>query len=347
MLPWELEFVRGVTTDDQFRQVEAFQLSLARQERAAKGFGQEFTPARKRLARAWLAVGEKRLSKLEVAEAERVLAEEVLATRSVWDHLQEDERAWAHFLLGHIALWYRGDVDVASASLEQARTTGSGSLAAWSGEYLAAIRLEELTPEGEGAEEKPLRPANPAPASFAGGSPQAWFSAFVEVYRYRQDIAENPNYNILTERYDFDVYLPQGERKKSRAFHKALRALEAIESPFDPFAHQAVIYHLRNAQRIAWPNQEGGTKAPTVRGRLEALPVSSDLVVLREYYLLLGDLGPLEAPQLAVLPREEIADLAARIDRVEKDQGLPPALVNKVKELKEKLQIPNVLGSTQ
>ena len=139
----------------------------------------------------------------------------------------------------------------------------------WCRGYLGALRL---SPEGLAIE----------PGS-------SWQDDFLSVFRHYREISENPNYNLLTERYDFNVHLPAEEREKSVEFHKSLRSLEEASTFADGFAHHSLLYYLRNAQKIAWPLQEGGNKALEHRQRLEGLSLSESLNRLRAFYLLLRE----------------------------------------------------------
>ena len=44
------------------------------------------------------------------------------------------------------------------------------------------------------------------PVVLVAGTGSSYMRDFLNVYRHRRDISENPNYNLLTERYDFDAW---------------------------------------------------------------------------------------------------------------------------------------------
>ena len=156
------------------------------------------------------------------------------------------------------------------------------------------------------------------------------------VFGYYKEIAEHPNYNLLTERYDFDVYLPEADRQKSIAFHRALRNLERFTEPADPFVHHVLLYYLRNAQRVSWPTQEGGNKAGEHLSHLSALPAPDNVTPLRDFYISLGDIGPLDAGQIAVLPSSFREEQTQRLHSL-KTRALPSHFQKAATELENKL----------
>ncbi|MEE8142410.1 MAG: hypothetical protein V3T77_04865, partial [Planctomycetota bacterium] len=334
-LPWELEFVRGITASDPHTTVDGLLSCIEKKTRASGGHEvQEFAPARERLLPAYLELALLKVRLHEVEEALSILREKLFADADLAQRLSAQDRARARFWYAHLLLWYQGDEAGAVASLKRgAALAGAGDAGRWCQLYLRSFG-EDSGELGESA----------------GGT--SWEEVFLSVHRDYKEISEHPNYNLLTEKYDFSVYLPAEERKKSLVFHRSLRALEKFEDPVDPFAHYAVLYYLRNAQRISWPAQKGGLKAAQHRNRLVSLllpepeSMAGSLHALREYYLISGEVGPMDSAQIAVLPPEQRQASLERLQALEK-KPLPVALKESARSLKSKLSTSTSVGSSE
>lgn len=336
-LPWDLEFVVGWTSPDPNVATSALRRSIEKRAVASGGHSvATFEPAWQALAEATFERGMLALTNGRGLEAQSTLGTELLKDGELWSRLPNEGRVATHFWLGHIALWYHGDDRAARASWTEAITadsvasaTGSDrnasrGLVAASRAYLAATRAPEL---GE--------PVSPSDGTDLG--PDAgWIGRFLDVYRYYREISEGPNFNLLTERYDFEAYLTPNEREKSVAFHKALRALEADEAPTDPLAHHALLYYLRSAQKLSWPAQEGGRKAERHRQRLVSLSTEGAAEPVRAFYVAFGELDPLDSTQISVLPAAFKDEQTERLNELTK-QKLPEPLEKSVEALRQKL----------
>ena len=289
-LPWELEFIRGLTTTSPQTAVSAFESTIRKKAEAGGEFSAaDFEPAHDELAKARLRRAVELIGRAEFTRAQELIGTELLGNHRDWRRLDEAERCTALFWHGHLRLWYAGDTKAAVAAFRSAIEFNEGDAVPWCHLYLAALVEKPGGVTGE-----------PTDAPTQG----KWEDTFVRLFRFYREIYENPNFNVLTERDDPNIYLSDSERKKSVELHKLLARLEALP-PRDPLAHLSLLYYLRHAQRIAWPEQEGGEKARTHRTQLAALAVSAEFEALRRFFILLGDLGSFDLPQFKVLPRAE------------------------------------------
>ncbi|MFQ5504055.1 MAG: hypothetical protein ACE5F1_04555, partial [Planctomycetota bacterium] len=326
-LPWELEFVRGLTIPDPSVAVGAFSRAVREKTKACRGFEiKGFGPAKDALAKARLDLAIQLIRSTEIAKARALLEEKLLGDSDAWQRLGPEHQDLALFWHGHVSLWYRGDEKEATRSFQRATEPESG--ASLCRLYLDALRTEspgqEAAPE-EASTKKALARVRPSPRD-------EWKRAFVRVFSLYKEITVGPNYNLLTERGE--GYLTADERGKSIQLHKLLRRLEQL-SPEDPFVHDALLYYLRNAQRITWPAQKGGSRAAGHGDRLRRISLSVELEPVRQYYLLLGELGPYAFPQITALPRSEHKAHSDRIREVLKGK-LPAALRLSAERLRKK-----------
>lgn len=320
-LPWELEFVRAETDRDPRTRVAAYKASIAEKTAACRGFEiNEFAPALDGLARAKLDLAVSLLRKLRIAESQALLESDLIGNPKLWARLSPAAQARSLFWHGHLLLWYRGETAAASGAFARAARL-EGDAASHSRLYLDALAKE------------PLATAKEAPQS-------GWVSAFLRVYRHYREITQSPNYNLLTERHDQSVYLPPHDRETSLELHRHLRELESL-APIDSFAHYALLHAVRNAQRIAWPNQDAEGRALEHRKKFLALDVAEGLQPLKQFYLLLGDLGPHTLSQRTALSRSERKKRVQRAEAVAK-MPLPEALRAAAQRLRKKYTGPSL-----
>ena len=253
--------------------------------------------------------------------------------------LGEEGQALALFWLGHIQLWYQGENETGLETLRRAATSG-GRSAQWARLYMEGVPLPGAADAGAASSTEA-----DAQATHADDASD-WVIAFLNVFRYLRVIDGGPNFNLLTERYDFDVYLTAEERKESIAFHRALRILEEIEEPVDPVAHYALLYYLRSAQRLSWPLQPGGGKALEHRNRFLAVNAPDTLEPLRRYYLVRAAVGPLAGTEISVMSSSERKGYLDQLEAIGKGT-LPEAFVTRVQDFKNKLSNPERIGGGQ
>jgi len=309
-LPWELAFAQGLTAADPDAAVAAF-------ERAVAVGPETFKAARVELYRAELDRAVALVGKLAVDEAMFLIEGKLLGQDAIRELLSPEDVERARFWLGHLTLWYTGDEKKATAQLRQAgESEAGGRFAALARRYLAAI-------DGKGADSEETT---------------GWIPRFLDVIRYYREIALEPNFNLLTERYDFGILLEPEERKKSIAFHRSLRNLEKIDKPLDPFAHFSLLYYLRSAQSASWPDQAGGQLAAVHRGKLRALAIPAPLRPIRDYYLFRAAVDPLDRSQVTVLSQAERTRYQAELDKLDVEK-LPAGFKQRVQRLKEKLSV--------
>jgi hypothetical protein len=309
-LPWELAFVQGLTAAEPDAAVAAFERTVA--------VGPDtFKAARVELYRAELDRAVAQVGKLAVDEAMFVIEGKLLGKDTIRELLSPEDVERARFWLGHLTLWYAGDEKKATAQLEQAgKSEANGRFAALARRYLAAI-------DGKGADSEETT---------------GWIPRFLDVIRYYREIALEPNFNLLTERYDFGILLEPEERKKSIAFHRSLRNLEKIKTPLDPFAHYALLYYLRSAQAASWPQQAGGQLAAVHRGKLSSLAIPAPLRPIRDYYLFRAAVDPLDRSQVTVLTQDERTRYQGALEKLDVEK-LPAGFKQRVQRLKEKLSV--------
>lgn len=323
---WDVDFARGFLAADPRVAIEALNLSIQKKSAAAvvKEI-QPFAPALERLALAQLNLGGHLLKSGQPIATRDHIAQNFFATAEFYERLPKNDQARCAFYHGHALLWYSGDEDGAVKSFQQGQALEGEEYAALCQEYLEAIAPA---------------PGGGAPAiSSAGGGGSAWEGNFLTALKYYLQVRNTPNTNILTEKYDFGSRLYPEERKRSVELHAAIRQLETAAEVRDPFAQNALLFYLRNAQRLSWPAQEGGRKGREHRERLLSAEMGPGLAPLRDFYLLEGEIGPLESAQLTVLPVKEVSAHLKKVSELLSRPELPEAFKARLKGLQRKLQL--------
>ncbi len=317
-LPWELEYVRGLTTTDPETAVASFRRSIEDKTTASGGHEiADFEPGRIGLAKAQLELALQLLRRVEIPRSRRLLQEVLEQDPS---GLAVDELSLALFWYGHCLLWYEGDREAARLHLERARDL-DGTASPWSREYLAALGTGQAD-DGQ------------------NGGP-VWESTFTRVFRLFQEATDSPNYNLLATARDTGSYLSADERGKSAELRNLLQALDGLD-PVDPFAHHALLHSVRTAQKVSWPAQTSNRLADEQRGRLEGFVIPPELEPLRRYYVVLGELQPYDFSQITSFSRSEQSAFADRIEELE-GMGLPEPFLESAALLKKRFLNPSVI----
>jgi hypothetical protein len=314
--------VRGSLAGEPRAAVEALELSIEKKKVAALVKEIEpFAPASDALAAAKLRLIIAQLLEGDPARVREDLRTTFFDSPRNYERLSPRDRARACFFHGHAMLWTWGDEEKAAQAFAQGVKEGE------SGDYALACRHYQQALAGS---------ATPGPS---GSSAPGWEGSFIVAYRHYRHVRASPNYNILTEKYDFGSPLYPEERKVSLELHQAIKRLESTADVPDPFAHHALLYFLRSAQLLSWPREEGGLKAREHEQKLLSLKLGREAAVLRDFYLLEGAVVPLETAQLALLPYKESQESLKRVGDVLK-AGLGEPLHARLKLLEKKLQRP-------
>ncbi|MBI4583546.1 MAG: serine/threonine protein kinase [Planctomycetes bacterium] len=317
---WDVDFARGYLASDPRIAIEALTLSIQKKASAAlvKEI-QPFAPAFERLATAQLDLAVYYLAAANPLEARDHLRRQFFTAGGQYELLSENDRARCCFFYGHALVWYSGDEAEAIKYFQQGM--------AFKGHEYATLCRKYL--EGLGAE------AGGDGGDAAGESSWGW--NFLTAVKYYYQVRNSPNYNILTEMYDFRLF-PE-ERNKSLDLHRAIRRLESSTEIRDPFAQNALLFYLRHAQLLSWPGQEGGRRAREHRERLLGFKLGQELQALRDFFLLEGEVGSLETAQIAILPGMEAGAYLKKANELLSKPSLPESFKERLKRLQRKLQL--------
>jgi len=321
--PWDVEFLRATLAASPAEAIAGFTASIEKKRAAAAGKeASPFLPAVRGLAGAQLSKALVTLAAGRPTAARDELQAAFFENPESYARLGMEDRARASFYFGHVILWCTGDEESAAGYFRHAADTAPGAAHA----ALCQLYLDALggPPEGSGSE---------PPAAAAGGP---WEAAFITAFRYYRLVRRMPNSNILTESYDFGSLLYPEERKASLELHRTLKDLEARTDVPDPFAHHALLFYLRSAQLVSWPGQGGGAKAREHREKLLGLALEGDAALLRDFYLLEGEVGPMEGSQVSLLPVDDAGKLYRRTGELLR-AVLPAPVKARLKEVEKKL----------
>ncbi len=314
---WDVDFVRGHLAADPEPAIEAFELAIAKKRQAAADRAvTEFEPALDGLAAAYLDHAAVLLERGSPLRARETLEDAFFATQEHIERLGDDARSFCHFLRGHMTLWYAGGDEAAAASLRQGLESGAGGYALLCRRYLEVLGAVEERASGPRM-------------TFSG-----FWGAFLTATKHYRGVRRAASAGILTEIYDFGVAIDAEERAASVELHEAVRNLETSRVIADPFARLALLFYLRNAQRLSWPGQEGGERATEHRRELLDLGLREDERAIRDLYLLEAQIRPLEPAQIAALRRDEVTRLGETLTRVEGSR-LPAGFGPRVAALRE------------
>ncbi len=316
-LPWELDFARAMLTEKAEDKIEALLLSMQKKTSLAGEFElQAFDPAKRALHQAYLSQALEQISHSNYAACIQILESKLFADGSALSSIEPSQLAKAYFWLGHSYLWSAKDEIKALKNFELGSKLEGTDFAAHCTSYENCIKNITTKPTGK--------------------NKRQWIDSYLKLYPYYRAISQGSNYNLLTESYDFDVYLSNDERTASIELHKSLKEFETQKAPLDPFAQYSMLFHLRNAQKISWPQQKGGLKAATYRNQLVGLALPQPASSMREAYLLLAELSPLDPSQLSILSQNKLTEYQNRLAKVQKAK-FAPQLKKELKQLREKM----------
>lgn len=255
----------------------------------------------------------------------RRLRDEVIADSAVWDRITPAQRAAALFWSGHTAHFYDGDDELARAHLERA-AGGEAEAASWAPAYLAALGADAAASE--------QRPVD------AGST--AWPVRFASLLADFRVVREEPNYDLLAAPGELrGTGIAPAARARAARLQRQLELLEATE-PVDAFAHYSLLYAVRAAQEITWPQDYDGTLAEAHRQKLAGLAIAPELEPLRSYHLIAGAVAPLTLAQIVVMDKDTLRDHLSTLREIGR-QPLPAPLRERAAVLLKKLSLPSVV----